>query len=72
MQDDLEDENLLHWRRFQDMSWSRLEDIMDTNKILLGISVYLSGDNKSKCPANKSIFHKSVSDSCKASPKCIN
>ena len=55
-----------------DMSWRRLEDIMETTKYLLGISVYLSGDSKSKCVSNESIFHKSISDNSKANPKCIN
>ena len=39
---------------------------------LIGISVYLSRDNKSKCVSNKSVFHKSISGNSKANPKCIN
>ena len=75
------------WRRLEDMSWRHvlktcLEDIpwrhygdiivsktlWRQTKYLLGISVY----NKSKCLSSKSIFHKSISDTCKANPKCIN
>ena len=41
-------------------------------KYLLGISVYLSWDNKSKCVSTKSVFHKSISGNSKANPKCIN
>ena len=53
-----------------------LQDLLKTlwrqTKDLLGISVYLSQDNKSKCVSNKSVFHKSISDNSKANPKCIN
>ena len=54
------------WRRYEDMSSRRLEDIMEA-KYLLGIFV----TNKSKCVFNKSIFHKSISDNSRANPKCI-
>ena len=72
------------WRRPEDVLKTCLEEVLKTcledvlkilwrqTKYLLGISVYLSGDNKSKCVSNKSIFHKSISDSSKANPKCIN
>ena len=53
-----------------------LEDLLKIlwrqTKYLLGIPVYLSRDNKSKCVSNKSVFHKSLSDNSKANPKCIN
>ena len=53
-----------------------LEDVLKIlwrqTKYLLGISVCLSGDNKSKCVSNKSVFHKSISDNFNANPKCIN
>ena len=53
-----------------------LEDVLKIlcrqTKYLLGISVYLSGNSKSKCVSNKSVFHKSISDNSKANPKCIN
>ena len=55
-------------RRLEDMSRRRIEDIMETKKHLLGISV----SKKSKCVSNKSLFHKSISDNSKATPKCIN
>ena len=60
----------------EDVLKTCLEDILKIlwrqTKYLLGISVYLSGDNKSKCVSNKSIVHKSLSDNSKANPKCIN
>ena len=53
-----------------------LEDLLkilwSQTKYLLGISVYLSRDNESKCVSNKSVFHKSISDDPKANPQCIN
>ena len=73
------------WRHVLKMSWRHvlktslktcLEDILKIlwrqTKYLLGISVYLSGSNKSKCVSNKFVFHKSISDNSKANPKCIN
>ena len=36
LEDFLEDEKLLCWRRLEDMSWRRLEGIMETGKILIG------------------------------------
>ena len=53
-----------------------LEDVLKIfwrqTKYLLGISVYLSGNNKSKSVSSKSIFHKFISNNPKANPKCIN
>ena len=58
----------------EDVLKTYLEDVLKTyleavlkilwrqTKYLLGISVFLSGGNKSKCVSNKSIFHKSISD----------
>ena len=74
LEDVLEDEKLLHWRRLQDVLKTCLEDVLKTcledvlktlwrqAKYLLGISV----SNKSKCVSNKSTF-----DNSKANPKCI-
>ena len=49
-----------------------LEDVLKTlwrqTKYVLGISV----SNKSKYVSNKSVFHKSISDSFKVNPKCVN
>ena len=60
----------------EDVLKTCLEDVLKVlwkqTKYLLGISVYLSRDNKSKCVSKKSIFHKSVSDNSKENPKCIN
>ena len=56
----------------EDVLKTYLEDVLKTlwkkTKYLLGISV----PNKCKCVSNKSIFQKSISDSSKANPKCIN
>ena len=60
----------------EDVLKTFLEDLLKIlrrqTKYLLGISVYLSRDNKSKCVSNKSVFHKSISDNSNANPKCIN
>ena len=68
----------------EDVLKTYLEDVLKTclkhvlkilwrqAKYLLGISVYLSGDNKSKGVSNKSVFHKSISDNSNGNPKCIN
>ena len=60
----------------EDVFKTYLEDFLKIlwrqTKYLLGISAYLSGDNKSKCVSNKSVFHKSLSDNSNANPKCIN
>ena len=60
----------------EDVLKTFLEDLLKIlrrqTKYLLGISVYLSRDNKSKCVSNKSVFHKSISDNSKANPECIN
>ena len=78
LEDVLEDEKLLRWRRLEDVLKTCLEDVLKTcledvlktlwrqAKYLLGISV----SNKSKCVSNKSIFHKSISDKSKVNPKC--
>ena len=50
----LEDQKLLRWRRLQDMSWRRLQDVQSQIKFLLVISV----SNKSKCVSDKSLFYK--------------
>ena len=79
LEDVLEDEKLLRWRRLEDVLKTCLEDVLKTcledvlktlwrqAKYLLGISV----SNKSKCVPNKSIFNKSIFDNSKANPKCI-
>ena len=58
------------------MSQRRLGDVLKIlwrqTEYIQRISVYLSGDNKSKCVSNKSVFHKSISDNSNANPKCIN
>ena len=88
LQDILEDKKLLRWRRLEDMSWRRLEDFLkacledvlktyleDVLKTLWKQTKYSQGisvSNKSKCLSNKSIFQKSISDSSKVNPKCIN
>ena len=36
LEDVLEDEKLLRWRRLEDMSWRRLEDVSEANKIFTG------------------------------------
>ena len=60
----------------EDVLKTCLEDLLKIlwrqPKYLLGISVYLSRDNKSKCVSTKSVFHKSISENSKANPKCIN
>ena len=60
----------------EDVLKTCLEDLLKIlwrrPKYLLGISVYLSRYNKSKCVSTKSVFHKSISENCKANPKCIN
>ena len=60
----------------EDVLKTCLEDVLRIlwrqTKHLLGICEYLSGDNKSKCVSNKSIFHKSISGNSKANSKCIN
>ena len=60
----------------EDVLKTYLEDILKIlwrqTKYLLGTSVYLSGDKKSKCVSNKSVFHKSISDNSNANSKCIN
>ena len=68
LEDVLEDEKLLRWRRLQDVLktcdvWRHYGDKQNT-----GISV----SNKSKCVSKKSILQKSISDNSKANPKCIN
>ena len=72
LQDVLEDETLLCWRRLEDILKTCLEDVLKTlwreTKYLLGISV----SKKSKCVSNKSILHKSISDNSKVNPNCIN
>ena len=56
----------------EDVLKTYLEDVLKTlwkqTKYSQGISV----SNKSKCLSNKSIFQKSISDSSKVNPKCIN
>ena len=56
----------------EDVLKTYLEDVLKAlwrqTKYLLGMSVF----NKSKCVSTKSIFQKSISDSSKANPKCIN
>ena len=66
LEDVLEDEKLLRWRRLEDVLKTGLEDVLKTyledvlktsprqTKFLLVISV----SNKSKCLSNKSLFHK--------------
>ena len=70
LEDVLEDEKLLRWRRLEDVLKTYLEDVLKTSwrqtKCLLRISV----SNKPKCVSNKSIFHKSISDKSKVNPKC--
>ena len=80
LQDVLEDEKLLRWRRLQKVLKTCLEDVLKTcleevfrtswrqAECLLGISV----SNKSKFESNKSIFSKSISGKSQANPKCIN
>ena len=80
LEDALEGEQLLRWRRLEDVLNTCLEDVLKTylenvlktlwreTKCLLGISV----SNKSKCVSNKSILHKSISDISKANPNCNN
>ena len=63
LEDVLEDEKLLRWRRLEDV----LKTLWRQAKYLLGISV----SNKSKCVSSKSIFHKSISDKSKMNPKCV-
>ena len=50
------------WRRLEDVLKTCLEDLLKIlwrqTKYLLGISVYLSQENKSKCVSNKSVFQK--------------
>ena len=60
-----------------------LEDVLKTcpedllkilwrqTKYLLGVPVYFSRDNKSKCVSNKSGFHKSISDNSKANQNAL-
>ena len=79
LQDVLEDEKLLRWRRLQDVLKTCLEDVLKTylkdvcktswrqTKCLLAISV----SNKSKCVSNKFIFYKSASDKYKVRSKCV-
>ena len=87
LQDVLEDEILLRYRRLQDVFKTCLEDVLKT--CLEGVlGTYLedvfktswrqtkcllviSVSNKSKCVSNKSMFHKSISDKSKANPKCV-
>ena len=72
LQDVMEDEKLLHWRRLQDVFKTCLEDVFKTSwrqtKCLLGISL----SNESKYVSKKSVFNKSVSDESKVNQKCIN
>ena len=73
----LEDVLMTSWRHLAKTSSKKtyLEDVSKIlwrqTKYLLGISVFLSGGNKSKCVSNKSIFRKSISDNSMANPKCI-
>ena len=60
----LEDEKLLRWRRFQDMSSRYLQGILETKKWR-----YLYLKNLNGYVSNKSIFHKSITDKSKANPK---
>ena len=57
----------MFWRCLEDMSRTRHEDVMETNKILMGIYV----SSKAKCVSNKSIFHKSIFDNSKANPNAL-
>ena len=56
------------WRPLANMSWRHLQDVLETNKMVTGISL----SNKSKSLIYKSIFSKSISDKSKANPKRIN
>ena len=52
LEDVLEDKKLLCWRHLQDVLKTFLEDVLETDKILLGISV----SKKFKCVSKKYIF----------------
>ena len=79
LEDVLEDEKVLRWRRLEDVLKACLEDVLktcleDVLKTLWRQTKYLpviSVSNKSKYGSNKSIFHKSIYDNSKTSPKCI-
>ena len=69
LEDVLEDEKLLRWRRLQDVFKTCLQDIFKTSwKKKWG---YLYLKNLNGYVSNKSIFHKSVPAESKANPKSL-
>ena len=87
LEDVLEDEKLLRWRRLEDVLKTCLEDVLKTcledvlktyledvfktSRRQTKFLLVISVSNKSKCVSNKSMFHKSISDKSKTNPKCV-
>ena len=87
LEDDLEDEKLLPWRRLEDVLKTCLEDVLKTcpedvlktcfQDVLKTSSRQtkdlqgISVSNKPKCVSNNSIFRKSISDKSKMNPKSL-
>ena len=87
LEDVLEDEKLLRWRRLrnnlktcledvlktwlEDVLKTYLEDVFKTSPRQARCLLVISVSNKSKCVSNKSMFHKSISEKSNANPKCL-